>query len=234
MVTIEEVANCRQRPKRTRRFPKKIADSMAPIVSIPDEEPPTEALSKMKLLSEVCLHFLREGEKMRATPRLTLREAVYEATSRIGTTFTTDTVLYAVFEGNFYDFTRCKTPKASISSVLSQDKRYTRVSNSTYTINPEFRMKAELQNPDLQEKRKNEFQEHGIQQRKLRKRSEINSQRKHVSEFEREDKNCRRTNFPVVLPRPIVEFPMYFTHNFHQPHVFPPQPYYGIYAGSCF
>lgn len=106
-------------------------------VTTPDDQTIATCFPDLKLLSEACV--LSENASPSTEQRAqhhhkTLREAVHDAASRIRCPFTTSAVLDEVVKTNCYDFTRSKTPKASVSSILSQDERYARVSHSTYTL----------------------------------------------------------------------------------------------------
>ena len=106
-------------------------------VTTPDDQTIGTRFSDLKLLSEACVQSENASpstEQRAQHQHKTLREAVHEATSRIRCPFTTSAVLDEVVKTNCYDFTRSKTPKASVSSILSQDERYARVSHSTYTL----------------------------------------------------------------------------------------------------
>ena len=144
------------------------------VVTIPDSDPPpAEEMRKMDLLSDVCLEAaICEGEYM-TPPRMTLREAVHEVTTHMHSPFTTDSVLDAVITRKKYDFGSCKTPKASVTSVLSRDARFTRVDYGTYKINPELQKNKKRKfinklketcelpkctgNPELQKNEKSKF-----------------------------------------------------------------------------
>lgn len=227
MVTIEEMDSSSPMKAMTKPY----------LVTTPDDEPPTAEICKMRLLSEVCLHFLSKEKNIRASQRLTLREAVHEATSIMDTPFTTEEVLAAVCEKDHYDFTRCKTPKASVSSVLSQDARYVRVDYSTYEINPEFRNK--------QKRRLKDTIEPGSV--KLLKKSNNDAvkcvdfppKRKHLSEFSQEKTQYAHANnsrnVPRLLPKP-PQVPVFYTcTNALNQYLIPYQtPPHGIYGGSYF
>lgn len=224
MVTIEETGSSSLMKGMTEPY----------LVTTPDDEPPTSEISKMRLLSEVCLHFLSKEENIRASHRLTLREAVHEATSSIDTPFTTEEVLAAVCENNYYDFTRCKTPKASVSSVLSQDARYVRVDYSTYEINPEFRNKQKRKLKDTIESGSVKLL------KKSNNRVDFPPKRKHLSEFKQEKTQYTHgknysTNFPQLLPKP-PQIPVHLAYtNAINQYLIPYQtPPYGIYGGSYF
>ena len=229
MVTIEEMNSSSPMKAMTKPY----------LVTTPDDEPPTAEISKMRLLSEVCLHFLSKEENIRASQRLTLREAVHEATSSIDSPFTTEEVLAAVCENNYYDFTRCKTPKASVSSVLSQDARYVRVDYSTYEIKPEFRNKQKRKLKDTKLIEPGSVKLLKKSNNDMVKCVEFPPKRKHVAEFKQEKTQYKHakisTNFPQLLPK-APQIPVYLAYtNALNQYLIPYQtPTYGIYGGSYF
>lgn len=169
------------------------------VVTMPDRDsPPAEEMRKMDMLSDVCLEAaICEGEYM-TPPRMTLREAVHEVTTHMHSPFTADSVLNAVITRKKYDFRSCKTPKASVTSVLSRDARFTRVDHATYKINPELQKNrkrkfsnkskdtCELPKCTGNETTGNQRQPQQLLQRNHVQQDNSNSvlfQRKHISEF---------------------------------------------------
>jgi hypothetical protein len=228
MITIEEISTSSPMRNPVKKY----------IVTTPDDDaPPVEEISKMRLLSEVCLLLSKEENIRTSTSQhRTLREAVYEAASNIDSPFTTGVVLNAVREKGYYDFSRCKTPKASVSSVLSQDEKYLRVDFSTYKINPKF---------IIEPKRK--FKEHADA-------DSVNfpPKKKHLSEFKQEKQKTTKTmnnRSRIIFPRPpgglpvhplhlypLHMYPSYTGGTFNRYHVaYQSQSSpHGIYAGSYF
>lgn len=64
---------------------------------------------------------------------VTLKEVVYDVMKhKVNTPVSIDDVLDVITENRAYDFTRCQTPRASVSHALSTDNTYVRIKQGIY------------------------------------------------------------------------------------------------------
>lgn len=99
-------------------------------------------INNLSMLADACVKVSNENHNEinepinNAKPPITLREAIYEIALEKKTHFTIDEMLYEIKKKNLYNFGKCKTPKASVGSVLSREiSKYKRISNATYKLN---------------------------------------------------------------------------------------------------
>lgn len=90
-----------------------------------------ETHPSLAALSSICAQQI-SGE----SPRARLKDAVAEVLcSNHGVPMSIDAVWRHIISSNSYDFTSCRTPKASVSGALSSDKRFKRVVKGYYLLN---------------------------------------------------------------------------------------------------